>query len=78
PTPAAVFEGININISSGYNYETRDGNCWWWVRTPGADERKVSFVNEEGVIEYEGRYCTISSGGIRPAMWVTCVEPTEE
>ena len=77
PTPAAVFEGINLNISSGYNYETRDGHSWWWIRTPGADERKISFVNEEGIIDYKGRYCTISSGGIRPAMWVTCTTEKE-
>lgn len=77
PTPVAVFERININISSGYNYEKRDGYSWWWVRTPGADERRISFVNEEGVIDYKGRYCTVSSGGVRPAMWVTYVEPAE-
>ncbi len=73
PTPvAAIDHKVNINISSGYNYEKRDGYSWWWVRTAGEDERKIAFVNEEGTIEYEGRYCTISKGGVRPAMWVTC------
>lgn len=72
PTPSAAMDHkVNINISSGYNYEKRDGYSWWWVRTAGADERKIAFVNAEGMIEYEGRYCTISSGGVRPAMWVT-------
>ena len=78
PTPAAAMDHkVNINISSGYNYEKRDGYSWWWVRTPGEEERKIAFVNAEGTIEYEGRYCTVSSGGVRPAMWVKCTTEKE-
>ncbi len=78
PTPAAIINGINYNIRSGVNWQERDGQSWWWVRTMGEDELKVAFVNEEGIIEYDGRYCTVGRGGVRPAMWVKCTVEEEQ
>ena len=46
----------NINYSS------------WWLRTPGEDERKTTYVNEYGSISMIGK--TGKSVDTRPAMWL--------
>ncbi len=49
-----------------------DGMCEWWLRTPGADGRKVIFVDSCGDIYAEGVGVHESAyGGVRPAMWVS-------
>ncbi|MDR2570157.1 MAG: DUF6273 domain-containing protein [Oscillospiraceae bacterium] len=42
---------------------------WWWLRSPGDDNRSATLVDDEGRIDVEGQY-TDYEGGIRPAMWV--------
>jgi len=76
-TQAAARDGVNVDINDGYNNALRDNNTWWWLRTMGEDGKKTVMVNQEGEIDYEGRPSTTGTGGIRPAMWVRCVEVSE-
>ena len=71
-TQAAARDGANVDINDGYNHAERDNNTWWWLRTMGADGKKTAVVDAEGDIDYEGRHSTVATGGIRPAMWVSC------
>ncbi len=71
-TQAAARDGANVDINDGYNHAQRDNNTWWWLRNMGADEKKTVVVDAEGDIDYEGRHSTVATGGIRPAMWVSC------
>lgn len=73
-TQAAARDGANVDIRDGVNNADRDNNTWWWLRTMGADGKKTAVVNTEGAIDYEGRHSTVATGGIRPAMWVSCTE----
>ncbi len=72
-TQAAARDGVNVDVNDGYNHATRDDNTWWWLRTMGEDGKKTAIVNPEGIIDLEGRSSTTGTGGIRPAMWVSCV-----
>ena len=71
-TQAAARDGANVDVNDGYNNAERDNNTWWWLRTMGADGKKTVIVNQEGDIDYEGKHSTVATGGIRPAMWVSC------
>lgn len=76
-TQAAARDGVNVDVNDGYNHATRDDNTWWWLRTMGEDGKKTAVVNQEGIIDLEGRSSTTGTGGIRPAMWISCVEISE-
>ncbi len=71
-TQAAARDGANVDVNDGYNHAKRDDNTWWWLRTMGADSKKTAIVNQEGIIDLEGKHSTVATGGIRPAMWVSC------
>ncbi len=55
---------------------TRNGYCWWWLRTPGKAGYAVAAVKNYGDILYTGYAAHISLkdggkyGGVRPAMWI--------
>lgn len=46
-----------------------NGNCSWWLRSPGDDEYHIDVVNSNGEIKGSGNYS--SSNGVRPAMWIS-------
>ena len=55
---------------------TRNGYCWWWLRTPGQAGYSVAAVKNYGELLYTGYAAHISLrdggkyGGVRPAMWI--------
>ncbi|MEV5845474.1 DUF6273 domain-containing protein [Streptomyces sp. NPDC051985] len=73
----------NIFVLSQQEYETyigtdqslvstlnSDGSNWWWLRTPGVDQRYAAFANSAGFVASYGRLVTNPLGGVRPAMWI--------
>jgi hypothetical protein len=45
------------------------GACRWWLRSPGSDYSKATFVSADGEIQRDG--ISVSSEiGVRPVMWV--------
>ena len=48
-----------------------DGNCWWWVRTPGNGSSIAATVNGEGSIDYSGFNVDYLGNAIRPAIWIS-------
>ncbi|MEU6378981.1 DUF6273 domain-containing protein [Streptomyces sp. NPDC046909] len=46
------------------------GSNWWWLRTPGVDQRYAAFANSAGFVASYGRLVTNPLGGVRPALWL--------
>ncbi len=61
PTPYAVKQGA-IN---GYN-----GNCCWWLRSPGNRARNAVDVGIDGGIDDLGSFINYDRSAVCPALWV--------
>lgn len=55
------------------SYKTIDGKptCWWWLRTPGKDQKNAANIFRDGLIDYEGDDVDFTEDGVRPAMWIS-------
>ena len=51
-------------------YPSTDGNSWWWLRSPGRNQRAAAVVNPYGMISHLGFAVSDDSCGVRPAMWI--------
>ena len=51
-----------------------NGNCCWWLRTPGYNGKYCAFVDSEGMISYEGMYCDNRHFTVRPALWLALTD----
>ena len=45
------------------------GLVWWWLRSPGVDDRHVAVI-QTGDVFVHGFYASDKEGGIRPALWL--------
>ena len=61
PTAYAVAHGAVQNSN---------GNCWWWLRTPGESRSYASNVNYFGYVAEQGDSVDFEYNTVRPAMWV--------
>jgi hypothetical protein len=62
-------------VALGAYVDEENGNCWWWLRSPGSDNTNASGVRTDGRISGSGgREVSRESGCIRPAIWVTIGE----
>ena len=62
PTKYAVAEGAYENSD--------DGNCWWWLRSPGSNsDRAADILTYGGVLDY-GNYVDFGDDAVRPALWI--------
>lgn len=52
-------------------YRWNDVDYTWWLRTPGKTQSDAMVVDENGVIETDGRYVDSNKyNGVRPAIWL--------
>ena len=61
PTDYAVANGVSVNSSNG--------NCWWWLRSPGRYDQDFAAEVSSGGFEIN----TCVNGGsdaVRPALWI--------
>ena len=63
PTPYAVTRGVNPS--------KLNGNCRWWLRTPGFDGSASTRVLPDGRINFSGGLVHSRQDAIRPFVWVT-------
>lgn len=47
-----------------------NGCCWWWLRSPGYDPDVAAIVNYFGTVYEHGSYVVVSTGAVRPALWI--------
>jgi len=56
--------------SEGTSKKKYDGNCLWWLRTPGFSNDLATYVNYDGKVVDYGRKVTSKKCGVRPVMWI--------
>lgn len=64
PTDYAMAEGA-------YVINGTNGNCWWWLRSPGNFNNIAAYVGDAGDVRGYGYYVDYGSCAVRPALWVT-------
>lgn len=47
-----------------------NGNCWWWLRSPGNYSNFAAIVLNYGSVSNTGNNVTIDSYAVRPALWI--------
>ena len=52
------------------NFKKYDGNCVWWLRSPGEYNSSTAVVGWTGGTEDDGRQVHQNNLGVRPAIWV--------
>ena len=62
PTAYAKAQGAYVNSSNG--------NCWWWLRSPGSNQYAASIVLNGGDVTYYGHSVSNDNDAVRPALWI--------
>ena len=63
PTKYAVANKAYVNGANG--------NCWWWLRSPGVDQySNVTGVKSDGSFNYGGNAVVTHGNCVRPVMWI--------
>lgn len=65
-TAYAEAQGAYVNSSNG--------NCWWWLRSPGNYRDGAAGIHSDGVISYGGHGVGNAGDCVRPAMWISLEE----
>ncbi len=60
----------NYTKDFGAYIDEDNGNCWWWLRTPGEKPTDAAYVGVDGEIRYPGDSVYIGSGSVRPVLWI--------
>ena len=63
PTDYAVARGAYVNSDNG--------NCWWWLRSPGYYLNYAADVLLGGDVYEDGYGVNHGDCAVRPAMWIT-------
>lgn len=51
-------------------YKNSNGNCWWWLRSPGQNSDRAAYINYGGSVYDIGIYVNIDMIAVRPALWI--------
>ena len=62
PTDYAVANGAYVNSDNG--------NCWWWLRSPGDDLLIAAYVSLDGDVGEYGSTVNYADTAVRPALWI--------
>ena len=70
-------------VANGASVDSDNGNCFWWLRSPGARQAYAAGIYSGGGIGEYGNYVNIDGGAmqygydfftdcdaVRPAMWI--------
>ena len=51
-------------------YETTEGKMavWWWLRSPGINQKSAAIIDVDGRISHSG--VSLGNGCVRPALWI--------
>ena len=60
PTANAVAKGAYV--------DNDNGNCWWWLRSPGTGSRLAAFVSYDGSLIFYGYWVNGSVDAVRPSL----------
>ncbi len=51
-------------------YKADNGNCCWWLRSPGSSSGNAAFVDTDGSVYGNGRSVSYANLAVRPALWI--------
>ena len=51
-------------------YKASNGNCWWWLRSPGNYSNHAAYVYVVGSVSAYGYSVDLDDDAVRPALWV--------
>jgi tetratricopeptide (TPR) repeat protein len=51
-------------------YKASNGNCWWWLRSPGSKSRSAAVVRTDVSLFYYGDIVYGNRTAVRPALWI--------
>ena len=51
-------------------YKASNGNCWWWLRSPGEYSHCAAYVYNDGSVNYHDSIVNYVSVAVRPALWI--------
>ena len=51
-------------------YESINGNCFWWLRSPGDLSDYATYVHDDGYVDNYGNYVDYGKNAVRPALWI--------
>ncbi len=57
-------------VAGGAYVNSDNGNCWWWLRSPGYDPPFAATVLKYGHVYEHGYYVDIDYYAVRPALWI--------
>jgi len=66
---ARKCQGSPYCYAQGAN-EAPNGNCWWWLRSPGDEPGRAVCIFYDGSFVDAGTFVSLDRGAIRPAMWI--------
>ncbi len=56
--------------AQGASVSRLNGNCWWWLRSPGISQLGAAYVYDDGDVSAGGDYVNLSYSAVRPALWI--------
>lgn len=62
PTRYAIANGAYVNSDNG--------NCYWWLRSPGSYPHYAASVDRDGSVDYLGNNVYSAPDCVRPALWI--------
>ena len=51
-------------------YKADNGNCWWWLRSPGLFQSYAAYVYSDGDVYEHGFNVHFGNYAVRPALWI--------
>ena len=60
----------NYAVSGGAYVNSSNGNCYWWLRSPGQRQNIVAGVDNGGVVRGDGHSVDYANLAVRPALWI--------
>ncbi len=67
---ARECEPTDYADSGGAYVSTYNGNCWWWLRSPGYSQYRAAVVDDYGDVNEYGRVANCLIYAVRPALWI--------
>lgn len=61
-------------FANGAYFNSVNGNCWWWLRSPGVTQysaHSAAYVHSSGGVYESGSDVDIGTSAVRPAMWIS-------
>ena len=57
-------------VAGGEYVNSSNGNCWWWLRSPGDSQYSAAYVRDGGGVIVDGIIVYYSNSAVRPALWI--------